>query len=476
MAADIRLIASGTTYYLINSTGVPSAGGAATGASTTPYMVLDDPDAGFVWGLNTPPRPPTPFGSSSFGWPDVTDQPMYIAIAGTNHDTVASNVRQLYQIFNRAFYDKPVQLYFSPNGATSPIYFNIIDAQIDLVNDQVNPFSGVVNSVVARVTITRSPFGGRLTTPETLINAVSFANAGTGAPDNVDAFTTGSGDMIYEGSPCNYLITTTSAGGGDNVHRVILASITTRTYMTPGSPNWNTSGTTYATGGSITVSSALDLSGLADNSRLRLRIHGLISAQTGNYELRWGLAMAASSGGTIYSPVIPKINGDGHTVRYADSGPMPVTFQALKSLTDYTSNLFLQIRSTDGAATTGTLASVEVLLYYDYCDVHVTDNVLGSSGVTQYTMSVTSFAEASGEVLVPLPYPQAFDYRTSTGVIQGWGEIRGTVPRYYSGASLYVRLLDAAGLTSGIVYASTSRTMTVTATHAPQYRLLRGAG
>src|SRR5262245_12890730 len=135
MALDIRVLAGNVnvgaqiTNYLVNSSGVPTTGGAATAAATTPFAIRDDhwtiqdspPAAAFSGG------PPFRNGSALAyqSYPN-TRQSIPIVVEGSSHDNAASLLRGLRHLINQAVYLQPAILYYKPANATNPLYFNIL--------------------------------------------------------------------------------------------------------------------------------------------------------------------------------------------------------------------------------------------------------------------------------------------------------------------------------------------------------------
>lgn len=481
LGADIYLSGGASTQTAYSGSGTPW-----TAESTTPYEL--------AWTVGEPyaTKPPEPIvhtiGGAPFslattarwiGYEPVTES-FGVQMRGTNKDNAIILLRLLRNALTSGVSYISGSTLLCVKGGTNTAYYRLLGGTVvetadhvkEATSDSSNPY--VIRAIV---TWTRTPFGGLLTTPTTLINGTSWANAGTGTPDNVESLATGTGDMLDEGSPINITVRPSNNGSGDPVRRVILATVAARTYVGLSASNtWSTSGTTFATGGSISVwSNALDMSSLLGNYRLRFRLLGVNSAFTGSPEFRFQLFNGAGAGvSPIYSATVPPVNGDGNTTgRFIDSGPIPVTVQELRNLSDMNWSVRLEVRSTDGAATTGTLISVDALFYYDYCDVKFAGADWGTGSGQRYDMNLTTFAERSGAACLPLPYPQAMltDPNNSNRTIE-MGEIRGTAPRFYRTTSLYVRLLDAVG--GGIVYAITTRTFTTTVVHAPLYRTLRG--
>lgn len=481
--SDLFLSGGGASQTTYAGSGTPW-----TAESTSPYEMSRNDETGNDW-VPTPPEPTVYFlGGPPFSlaamvagesYPPVTQDTIGVQMKATTKDNAFALLQQLRDAV--AAGAGPIQsnrCILSITGGTNIAYWYILGGKVQETGSYIDTASDS-SSVTLRATITwyRTSFGARLT-PETNLSSSSMANAGTGSPDNIVAFAAAAGDMTQEGSPCNYTVRTSNAGGGDPVRRVIIASVVTTSYKALSSSNtWSTSGTTYATGGTIAVwADALSMSQLYGNTRLRFRLCGIVaSGYTGNPEYRWAVFNAGGlSQGVIYSGVIPETNADGYNVRFVDSGPIPVTIQELRNLSDMNWSVSLQIRSSDGGATTGTLSSVEAIFYYDWSDTKFLGSDFGTGAGTNWDMNLSAFSERSGSPCLPLPFPQATltDPGTSNRVRE-MGEVRGTVPQLYEGASVYVRLLDAGG---GLVYATTTRTFTLTVTHSPLYKTLRAGG
>ena len=483
--SDLFLSGSGTTQTPYSGSGTPWST-----ESTSPYELSLNDTTGNVWVPLAPEPVPylaggLPYGLYTVplfsGYAPVTET-IGVQMRGTTKDNAIFLLRQLRNVVNAAAsYIGGGRPILTIKGGTSNAYYLILGGSVQETPKYIEESTSdsAATTIRATLTWTRVPFGGRLTTPETLVNAAALTNAGG---SNTTIPSQGAGDMIQEGSPLNFSIRTSNAGSGDPVRRIILATGTAFTAKTLSSSNtWNTSGTTYATGNTIQVwANALSMSQLLGNYRLRFRLFGVCTATpTGVPEFRWTVYNSAgATANRVVSGVIPAVNGDGHTTtRWIDSGPIPVTVQELRNLNDMNWSVDLNIRSADGAATTGTLNSVEALFYYDLADIRFQGSNYGTGAGTNYDMNLSAFSERTGSPCLPLPYPQAMltDPGTSNRAVE-LGEVRGTPPRYYQDCILYARLLDTVGASSGLVYTNTSRTFTVTATHAPLYRTLRGNG
>lgn len=458
MALDVRIISGGTTYYLVNSSGSPTAGGAATGVSTTPYSLQ-----GAKWTQNATPRLITYAGGPPFG---VGSKPVYagfgnvtetigIGIKGSSSDNTISLIRTLRQILNTALFSLPAILYWQPNGASSPAYFEIYSADVQETGDWLNPATGFTDALV-QVTWTRSAFGGRLTTPETLVSAASYRSAFSGSPLCYTAMSTGSGDLIYDGQPLNVTVTSSSAAQPTlylgAIHSVI-TDASTQTVTTT-----STTGAYSAASDSISMGTTL-LSNQGLKARLFMLINGSYSGALPDFQAVVSLSTVYGAGsGVVYQS--PWVGRPTASDTLWDMGTIPTSWLANSGMT--TIAPWLRVRSTTGASTTVTIANWYVVLYYTMCRI---------TGIE--TESITrSFVEQSGRVCLPLQRPMT--WAPSTGTPTYLSPLIGTPPRYVSGASLFVHNRISYAYNS--VSTTTPSTYTVTATHAPLYTTLRGNG
>lgn len=457
MALDVRILLGSTTYYLVNSSGSPTPGGSPASISTTPYSIQAAQWTQTAAARQTIYAGGPPFGVGArpvyTGFDNVTET-IEIGIAGSSSDNVISLIRFLRQILNTALFTTPAILYWLPNGATSPAYFEIYSADVQEVGDWQNPSAGFTTAL-CRVTWTRSAFGGRLTTPETVINAVSYRSAFSGSPLCYSAMSAGSGDLVYDGQPLNVTVTSASGSGSSlyigSIHSVVTdASTQTVTTSSP-------TGAYSAASDSISLGTTLQ-SNLGLKARLFMKLNGFYSGALPEFQASVSLSTAYGAGaGTVY--LSPWVGRPAFSDTVWDMGSIPTSWLANSGMT--TIAPWLRVRSTTGASTTVTIANWYVVLYYTMCRVG-----LETESITR------SFTEATNRVCLPLQRPVG--WAPSTGTATTLAPIVGTPPRYVSGASLLVH--------NNISYANSSESnttadsYTVTATHAPLYTTLRGAG
>ena len=459
MPLDVRIISGGTTYYLVNSSAAPTPGGAATGHSTTPYSINTG-----QWVLTatvaettTSGGPPFRIGSQLIGrsYGNVTET-IQIGITGSSNDNAVALKHQLYRILNTALFGAPAIISWLPHGGTSPVYFEVYNADIQETPRPLNLNAGFAGTVWCNVTWIRSPFGGRLTTPETLINGVSITNNGSGSPNNLVSLGVGAGELIYEGQPLNIQVATPSAGVGT----LWAASVLSRTYGTTGAGPYSTTNANpaLASGYQITLA-AWNVAAAVGSSRLKGRVCCVVAGAS-NLRVRVVATLAGNTPALYTSPWMALPGGLTYLM---DMGGFALTaLRQTRGVSAWSPVVYLQYISSDGGLATLTLTNTEFLLYYDFC-------VVTEAIASTQTLALDAFPEAPNTALLP--------YQPRAWVLLSGGRAtdrayRGTVPRYYSGASLWVAWHRSAATPN---YVSTD-TATLTATHAPLYRTLRGAG
>jgi hypothetical protein len=126
--------------------------------------------------------------------------------------------------------------------------------------------------------------------------------------------------------------------------------------------------------------------------------------------------------------------------------------------------LQVAIRSTDGTSVTATLGYLEALLVYDFAQVEAASGL----GASQRYQCLAA-QNLSGGGWLPLIPAQA-SVRDSSDVLIKTAVIYGTLPRAYSGASLWVAWRESDGGHTN------TDTATISISHCPLYRSLRGAG
>jgi hypothetical protein len=435
MPLDVRIISNGTTYYLTNSNNQPTQGGSATAPNTTPYSINVK-----EWTQTAARRemiysgaPPFRVGSSPLyaGYNNVTET-LEIGISGSNSDNVASLIRTLRTVLNTALYTVPALLYWQPNAASQPVYFEIYNADVQEIGSWQNPSAGF-SQVLCKVTWTRSAVGGLLTTGQTLFNLTTVTNTGASNANTVPLGTSGLGDFIYNGSPLNVVLTTTS-GGFINIYTWYLAVIAAQSWITGAAINTATAyfpNTPWPVGAHLRVLAYL--SGSLSTTQIRATI---TNGSWGNLVYRSPWVDAPLQG--IYD-----LGGVSLSKTYDRLSPI--------------SQFYVSIGSQNG---TPNLGAINILQAYTFCN---TRWPLITQSNIQY--QITTFNEISNMACLPYSFANASLY-DANGFLLNTTQLVGTPPAYYSGASLW-SMLSRNNLTQQ------SRLLCI---HAPLYHTLRGNG
>jgi hypothetical protein len=124
--------------------------------------------------------------------------------------------------------------------------------------------------------------------------------------------------------------------------------------------------------------------------------------------------------------------------------------------------VLIELRSTSGASVTATLDYVEALICYDYCVVECSGGLAAAQRFELFAAQ-----NLSGGGWLPMMVEAGGAFNASDEQLKP-ARILGTLPRAYTGASLYVAWYD-----SGRAHTDTD-TATVTINHAPLWRTMRG--
>jgi hypothetical protein len=477
MASSIKIISDGTDYFLsglgksYNGTSTPW-----TAQNTSPYEIAMNATTGQHWTPQASVRqeiygggPPFRDGQTliynSYG--NVTEQ-LVIQMRATSHDNAVVLLRQLRRILNTMLYSVPCILAVQPNGATSPVYYNIYSADVQesphFINEEAKAAAQGNAVIRAVVTWRRSPFGGRLSTGETLLNAASFTNTGTGTPDNVELYSAGVGDLISDGGQALNIKFVPAFGVTTVVQRIFAASVDSRLYTATPSGAFNTSVTAGTTFGTAPWSSQ-DVS-LLLTKRVTPRVLLRLSSSSANVQLRYQVYFGNGDEAPIFTSVWVSPLGTGASL--VDLGPWPVTTMEYRTLglTTPKITVLLWIRSTDGNNATINLTYSEMIFYYTFAYMSAP---FACNGTTDYIL-FDQFDEQTNIPCLPHPVPRIVGVRASvSGSPNHMMAFRGVLPKFYSGASLYL-----AWLTSSSYTHTTTATATVTASSATLWRTLRG--
>lgn len=461
MALDINITGNGTTLYLVNSGGAATAGGAATGISTTPFMIYDDgwtvtaPSSVPIWSGGPPFRNGSAFVQRDYQ--NVTET-FTLMLFGSTHDTTAARLRQLYQTLNTAQNLIPCVMAVTPNGSTNKMYTEIYSADVQPTSQILNPTGGF-SVITIHVTITRAPFFSLLSSGETLINAQTYTVAGNAAalPSNNTAYGSGAGDFIYEGSPLNIKVTPTTAAS--DIGELWCASTWAYANLTSGSTL-----NVYGVGAAVTAVWT-PTTALAHNGS-KLRVIARVTNATGGAVSKYFLYIRGSlTTGTafLWSSPVNGVSPTTESTGLVDFGPIPVDF--LRTISPLTGTIALDFYATKTAGTC-TLISVELLIYSDLCKIA---GVLATQASGRY-LWLNGFRAKSNQVC--LPTSTSASNLTSGDGLYTPCVLRGQLPRYFSGASLWANWLDSTGNNTS----ASTRAASVTATHGPLWFTMRGAG
>lgn len=468
MAFDniVYLISGGVNYYLSGSTknAYTGSGTPWTAENTTPYR-LSLNDGTSIWVPAPAPAVPIFGGGPPFqngqsliyrSFANVTEQ-VGMQMYANSADNAAALLRQLRLILNTTLFSAPCIL--AIQTGTNTAYYEIYSADVQETSSYLVEGPTTNCAIRATITWTRSFAGGRLSTGETLINAQTYtvADSTVTLPTNLTAFSTGAGDFIYEGGPLNIRVTPTTASS--TIGELWAASTFSQAKATINSA--------LAQYPSTPVSRSINFASALTRTGLKLRIIGRVSntgggANTGYYAYIRG-ALAAG-GAYLYSTpglgAFPTIEATG----LVDFGE--ISLDALRAISPLVGSFNVDFHATTYGGRTANLISTETLLYYDFCKI----TGVGADQSVASSLWLNQFSERSGYACVPQS-PSAVTL-TSADTPYSLATVLGTLPRYFSGASLWMNWVSANGDTP----TASTRAATVTATHGPLYHTLRGNG
>lgn len=453
-----QIVAGG--IHLVNSNGTPTAGGTATAASTTPFSIRGN------WLLAAAEQQPILSGGPPFsvgsrplylGYDNVTET-IPIAVQGSSHFNAVAKLQELKRAINTTLFSTPALLSVLPDGSSIIMYSEILYARVAEVPDGggFDAWQAFDSELWAEITWVRAPFfsPAGLTT---LQSGVTYTNSGTGVNNNTQSLTTISGDLLYEGSPLNIKIDPVTGG-----QYFYLATVYQRTYDTSGAGTGSTSSTTF-TNFFVNGTPGTDPARIRKGLRLRVMLRCTsISAKT---RVRFVLA-GYDTANAVW--IGPEVAGNATGVTQIDVTPNGVPLDMIRAFALTTGETIgkLQYRSTDGTSVTLNLHSVEYLLYYTFCRIDATNSV----GANDF-LQIEQASNLNGTAYVPT---NGRSYVVFNNVsLDGLGDIcdvRGTLPKAISGASLYLSWLQASYVFLG------TDTAAVTVNHLPLFRSLRGNG
>lgn len=455
-----------TTVYYLSGPGSASryagTGSAWTAEATSPYSLSNNDVTGDRW-VPTPAEPqmiytgspPFRYGKTPIyqGYGIVTES-VGVQLRATTKDNAIALLNQLRRILSSALYSVPCVL--AVTGGTNTGYSEIYRAHVPEHFEYINEPNGFF-----RVTVTwdRAPFFGRIDSGETLISAVTFENRGTSSPDNDVAYGAGAGDLIYEGQPLNIVWKAAQAG---TYSKMWAASIYSRAYSTTGAGSLSTNSTigADATLASFDASAVLTRKGL----KPRIMIHATC-ASNAQYRILvyYGTSQLVYSSPWFQTTATVSTLVDAGTFSLATARPYRGPTAPFTATSIFT--VVLRYRSTNGSSATTTLTSSQYLLYYDFAVINTSGGVtLSSSDFYLFDQ----FPEQTDFACLPYYPPRALAILSSNAV-KGSIDVRGTLPRYWYGSSLWLAWLNSEAY-------NTTETSTVSAYNAPLYRTIRGGG
>jgi hypothetical protein len=473
MPSSITLIDKAGTAYHLAGAGVAYTGSGTpwTSQSTSPFELSMNDATGNRWTPAAPQplttydgAPPWALGARPLtrGYGNVTEV-IGLQARANSHNNAVALLRLLRRIAGQTLRSSPILLAVQPNGATSAAYFEVYDLHVQELPAFINEEAASSTQLVRMaLTLTRSPFGGRQTTAETVVSAAAWQNRGTGTPDNILPFSTGAGDLIYEGQPLNVRLSgvndTSNGAGTGQPYRLVASTIDSVVYSTTGA-GAHTNDVFFVTG-----ASALSITPMLTKA-VALRI---ICRFTTNVPTAVAFQIVDAVVGddiVAYVPAVT-ISGDS-TGGVVDSGPIALDTQHLQGVTAPKVGIITEVTGSM------TLVSTELIFYYTWLEVIWPTQ--GGPVVTDNTYTIHTFAEQSGYACLPEP-PTVAAYTTVGATLNVRPtQIRGSYPIFLEGASLWL-LLEEQDSSSGGRNVPTTTTGTVTATNAPLYATLRGGG
>jgi hypothetical protein len=450
--------------HLINSTNVPVAGGVATAAATTPFSLRPG------WNPTTPDNKTIYSGGAPFS---LGARPIYIGynnvveriplhVTGSSHENAVARLQELKIAAQTALFSMPALLSYQPTSSSSTAYAEIYDAQIqELEDDGIDPIEGGTDFDFDLI-ITRAPLAsaGSMTT---LQNGITVTNSGTGGSNNTRTLGTVTGDLLYEGSPLNVRIAPAASSGARYYY---IATVYQRTY------NAGIAGTTTTSSTLPTIAFNDSTASITDPARarngLRLRVMLRCTTISAKAQVKASL-ISLNKNRTLWSGPWVAAGSTGATQIDTTPNGIPLELIRRTELETGDVNVAIYVRSTDGTSVSVNIHSAEYLLYYTFCRIDATGDLSG--GVSLDYIQVEQAHNLGGQY-VPLPVGVAFvgDDNGGTDYLDDICDVRGTLPRAYSGASLYFSWL------SSLYGFDATDTATVTTKHLPLYKTLRGSG
>lgn len=472
MPSNTRLIDSAGTAYYLSGPGTPYSGTGTpwTAQATSPIELSMNEKTGQSYTPKAPERveiygggPPFRVGSDliSRGYGNVTEE-FGLQVRGSTHDDAVAVVRLIKRVLKQATRTRPVVLAYQPNGATNVLYFEIYGGTMQESPSFTNEEAGVTPKLIrATVTWVRSPFGSHLkaagTQPETLLSAYTIGNSPTTSPSNlVSMGTSGSGDLITEGSPTYIRMGQITTALNDAV--IWLASVAARQTTALG----GAASTTSTTGATLAAPSGITFSSISSNPLLQLMLFVRVASMDAIAQIR--VEVLSTSGVLFYTS--NWISRDS----FATTGSLlymgSVDFSRLvRSGFTVQLNFIIFIRSVTGGVANINATYIEYLEGDSICKIKGGVNILSTGD----RMHLDQYQGITGSVTTPLA-ATAYVAASTKATSPAPSVLTGIAPLYISGRSLWI---GWEGRSTGH---STSAQMALDLYHAPQYETLRGNG
>ncbi len=460
----VYIISGGTNYYLsgggTTQTAYAGSGTPWTAESTSPYeLALNEfsplwvpspaPGVLLVSGGGV-----TTWGAEvvSVGYDSVTEQ-IGVQMRATTHDNAVTLLRQLRQVVTTSRRTYPALL--AVQSGTNTGFFEILWADVQEAPNYITETTS--SSAIFRTTLTivRTPHAMPASAVATSISATTFTNDGT--EQSLGSLT---GELIHEGHPMNVRMTggqlTDNSAGQRKIYAAVVSSAEVSTVIG------------FAFSSSSTVAGRVsNPTGLtpAVLAGTHFRCLVRVTSPTTNFEARY-VAVTGRNGGTLGDYAYgPWVRSNGTQNQMMDLGPLhvPVSLQEYMTAGNQTMAFDLDVRSGDGSTASATIDRIYVLQAYTFCTILETPIGVSSS----FAYILNGFAVYDGACRIANPENVGLIVNATDEMTQPM-IARGTTPRLFSGASLW---LNWQRMNTGH---STSNTITVTATTAPLYRTIRG--
>jgi hypothetical protein len=441
--------------HLAQQSALPNAGGDPRDWASTPFAVGEKwtPNAAKPKMLYSGSGPFVNGQTPLFSSYDNVDDTIPITVYGSSQDNVAQLLQALKLALSTATYSQPA-IWRSRRSmaAANELYAEIYEATVqeESAGDELTAFEGGT-LLEAKIQLKRSPFFGAKALA-TLLDAQSYTNSPSG---NVVSLGALSGDLAHEGQPINIII---DKPASQSAASLMLASVQSRLNATVNEAK-TTSSTT--TGTAYTATSSLNVSALRTRRGVHLRIVARVKTLTAPSVAQLRPTVQTSSGVTLWVGQWRTLSTDT-TAQLIDLGA--TTLDGVRLPIDATVNVkvLIELRSTSGASVTATLDYVEALICYDYCVVECSGGLAAAQRFELFAAQ-----NLSGGGWLPMMVEAGGAFNASDEQLKP-ARILGTLPRAYTGASLYVAWYD-----SGRAHTDTD-TATVTINHAPLWRTMRG--